>query len=728
MIINSAPANQAIMGGVSDVSEFKIRNSAKAFGILSDGLYANKIRAILRELGCNAVDSHIAADKKDVPFDVHLPTTLQPYFSVRDYGIGLDHGDVIDIYTTYFESTKTASNDFIGALGLGSKSPFSYTDNFTVTAIKNGNKGIYSAFINENGVPSVATMDRTETDEPDGVEVRFAVTNERDYPRFIHEAKQVFSYFEILPTFTGANANVEPVQYNDNMMQFGIKRREQSSYSNGKNNAIMGNIPYPIGPMGEIRDENLSHIEDEGLDIEFDIGEIDFAASREGLQYTPKTIAAIIKKYKEIDKQLLDNFTSSANKIDNSWERYYFITQHRGTIFRNVISKYVHSHPQPFFGDYGVDYVSLSVTELKEKYNIELRRFYGQTRYSYGPPGVMVSSKAVTNPLGEYDFSPRTNVMFVENLASKKMVNRVKEHMRLNVMKGVVYLICPADSSQPADCAGFYQAIHSPPSRMIRGVDDLDTIPRTKSVKVVGDKPVIKMRRDSGKWGTDRFKWETETMTVESLSDKKEKIYVEMSGYTASIGQSPEQFDVKECLQMMDNTKIPELTALVDAPLYGIRKSGLKDVKNDSSWIPLDKYVQRVVNTMDNGYIINMAALNVVDSSMHSTFVNVLEHYFDTTLPDHPLTKLFKELQVASNSRHFEIDILNKLCLTLGLNEIDTSAVAQKEQEIRKLLSLYPMFRMIRTDWLRVPRSTDAFGAVKHVLDYIKLVDEHKGE
>jgi hypothetical protein len=43
MIVNSAPTSQAIMGGVSAVSEFKIRNSAKAFGILSDGLYANKI-------------------------------------------------------------------------------------------------------------------------------------------------------------------------------------------------------------------------------------------------------------------------------------------------------------------------------------------------------------------------------------------------------------------------------------------------------------------------------------------------------------------------------------------------------------------------------------------------------------------------------------------------------------------------------------------------------------
>ena len=122
--------NQPILSNVGETGEFRIRNSAKAFSILSSGLYANKIRAIIRELSCNAVDSHVAAGKADVPFEVHLPTALSPWFSIRDFGTGLSHEQVTKIYTTYFESTKTDSNDFIGALGLGSKSPFSYTNNF----------------------------------------------------------------------------------------------------------------------------------------------------------------------------------------------------------------------------------------------------------------------------------------------------------------------------------------------------------------------------------------------------------------------------------------------------------------------------------------------------------------------------------------------------------------------------------------------------------------------
>ena len=193
MILSNAPVNEAIVSNVGEIGEFRIRNSAKAFSILSSVLYANKIRAVIRELSCNAVDSHAAAGKQDTPFDVHLPNTLSPHFSIRDYGTGLSHEQVTNIYTTYFESTKTASNQFIGALGLGSKSPFSYTDNFTVTAIQNGRKGIYTAFINEAGVPSIAQMMEEATDEPAGVEVKFSVNDRYDFVKLVQVAREVYS-------------------------------------------------------------------------------------------------------------------------------------------------------------------------------------------------------------------------------------------------------------------------------------------------------------------------------------------------------------------------------------------------------------------------------------------------------------------------------------------------------------------------------------------------------
>jgi hypothetical protein len=89
MQLLSTVKNEAVLSNVGEIGEFRIRNSAKAFSILSSGLYANKVRAIIRELSCNAIDSHTAAGKADTPFDVHLPNSLEPWFAIRDYGTGL---------------------------------------------------------------------------------------------------------------------------------------------------------------------------------------------------------------------------------------------------------------------------------------------------------------------------------------------------------------------------------------------------------------------------------------------------------------------------------------------------------------------------------------------------------------------------------------------------------------------------------------------------------------
>ena len=141
---------------------------------------------------------------------------LEPWFSVRDFGTGLDNNQVVNIYTTYFESTKADSNDFIGALGLGSKSPFSYTENFTVTAIKDGTKRIYSAFINEVGVPSIAEMSEELTDEGNGVEVKFSVTDRYDYNSFVHEAQRVFMWFKHRPNVIGnTNYHLQELTYRE---------------------------------------------------------------------------------------------------------------------------------------------------------------------------------------------------------------------------------------------------------------------------------------------------------------------------------------------------------------------------------------------------------------------------------------------------------------------------------------------------------------------------------
>ena len=200
--------------GQFEESNYTIDATAKAFSILSDGLYANKIRAVVRELSTNAYDSHIDAGKKDVPFEVHLPNSMEPHFSIRDFGTGLSHEDCMDLYTTYFRSNRTESNDAVGCMGLGSKSPFAYNDSFTVESFYNGKHRTYTAYKNEREEPVFAMLHEKDTSEPNGLRVSFPVqshTYDNDFDRFKEESEELYAYFKVKPKVSGQNIELEPV-------------------------------------------------------------------------------------------------------------------------------------------------------------------------------------------------------------------------------------------------------------------------------------------------------------------------------------------------------------------------------------------------------------------------------------------------------------------------------------------------------------------------------------
>lgn len=153
-------------------TQFKIAANNKIFCILSDSIYVRKIDAVIRELCCNAFDAHIEA-KQNRKFQVTLPSEFKPEFRVRDFGAGLSEDDM-QMYTTYGDSTKSGSNAYIGAFGIGAKSPFAYTNTFNVTSYSDGIAKAYSMFV-ENGVPRMTKLGEAPSGEPSGLEVFFPV-------------------------------------------------------------------------------------------------------------------------------------------------------------------------------------------------------------------------------------------------------------------------------------------------------------------------------------------------------------------------------------------------------------------------------------------------------------------------------------------------------------------------------------------------------------------------
>ena len=543
MILTNTQENTPVLSNVGEVGEFRIRNSAKAFNILSSGLYANKIRAIIRELSCNAYDSHVAAGCAERPFEVHLPTSLEPWFSVRDYGVGLSHQQVVNIYTTYFESTKTGSNDFVGALGLGSKSPFSYTENFGVTAVQNGQMGVYTAFINEQGVPSIALMTESDTEEPNGVEVKFSVNDRADFEKFRSEAAAVYKWFVYPPTVTGASVSIQHPQYERENIVPGVHVTKDDYYNSGSY-AVMGNIAYPVAvPNANANLGTLAGLLNFGLVMHFDIGELDFQASREGLSYIPQTIEAIRRRLEQVNGVLTQVLTEDANAVPDGWQRAYFLRQRVSSnrLWEAPAEQYAANTNFSLYGR-NAKYPKLTVGELKEKYNIVLRAFRKSWNRSSGLSGRNAErdwNSPADSPASYYwTFGVDAESQFVVNDIKTGALSRAKFHWRDTSGSATVFVIEAADRAQPVLADEFFQAIQQPPATQIHKASELRAPERAERRKTRKDATILRLeRRNEGKWSrraSDNDLVWREADHLSAFDNQETYYYVALNGFDAA--------------------------------------------------------------------------------------------------------------------------------------------------------------------------------------------------
>ena len=391
--------------GLSGASQFTMKSSRKAFQILSD-LYSDKPLAIIRELGCNASDAMVAAGKDGQPFHIHLPNALEPWLTIQDYGTGISPENIYSIYSTYFESTKTNTNDQIGCLGLGSKSPFCYTDNFSVTSTYNGEKRVYNAYFNEQNTPTIALMGVTPTDEGNGMAIQIPV-KPNDFQKFKDSVRDAFRFFDLKPTITGDSIvwrEDKPMFFGDDWMFFD----NQSSY---EAYAIMGGVTYPIENRHLL--DKYNQIVRKGIVLKFKIGELDFAPSREHLSYDEGTIKALNDKLEKVMTELKGKVKEMIEGKDNLLEALRAVSY-----FNDRFSYYGNSA----FELKGVKYKGLDITEpykVVKTIHPEVQSFQ---RYNYRK---QVSMGTTYNIESKWEW-------FVNDNSVKNPVNRVKAYVRDN--------------------------------------------------------------------------------------------------------------------------------------------------------------------------------------------------------------------------------------------------------------------------------------------------------
>lgn len=322
--------------------DMTIENSAKMFSILSDGIYKDKILAVIREYICNAYDAHVSVGKKETPFTVRLPSYLDTTFSVSDNGTGVDPKMIGKIFWTYGRSTKTDDSESIGALGLGSKSAFAYTkSSFIVKNRFNGTEYTYFCFINEQGTPSGSRVGEEPTTEPNGITVEFAVRPE-DVRAFYNRFERIYKYWaNVKPKIIGVDADdldlkvpVKVVEGKDWYLE-GC----ENSHERHVAYAIMGNVAYPIESASIPNlPASLKVIADNAFIVTFPLGDLEFAASRESLSYTEFTCKQLIKRLEEVRTELAKSFHDKVFAASKNHLSLYYTFAKTFSEFRKVVN------------------------------------------------------------------------------------------------------------------------------------------------------------------------------------------------------------------------------------------------------------------------------------------------------------------------------------------------------------------------------------------------------
>ena len=317
--------NVAVCGDF-ETSDFAIGDIAFIVDMFADKVYSHKERAIIRELSCNAHDSHVMAGTTHIPFEVHLPTQLEPYFSIRDYGTGLTDDEVRNIFAGIGISTKRDSNEVIGCFGIGSLSPYSMTDSFTVESYLDGTCRTYNCYRDEDRKPVVSLISECGWGGQNGLKVSLSVRGK--VHEFSEEAANVFRFWEGTVPEINDKSVVRTIEetredYAFKGEDFGLTASWGSMY------ALMGNIAYKIP-------DELEEFGTKGY-LKFDLGELSFDTARENLAMDDKTKQAIKDKFQEVKDKLATEASQQIAALDSPFKQAVLANRLRqGNLGRHV--------------------------------------------------------------------------------------------------------------------------------------------------------------------------------------------------------------------------------------------------------------------------------------------------------------------------------------------------------------------------------------------------------
>lgn len=355
---------------VSNVTTFGVVEGSHLFKMLSDYLYSDKYLCVVHELAANCIDAHQLNGKDNVPFEIHLPSKLDSYITFRDFGPGLSEEDVRYFLCNYGATNKSNSDRPIGGFGIGFKSVAAVSDTWNVLSYHNGIKTSYAIFINEQGVPSLTKFHEEPTTET-GIAIHIPTTsiNENKWRTAIDHA---FKFYKVPPSILTPEGLTKIVPTFGRLDELNRKGWLISN-SNNSFNVVVNQRQYKVPENIKLQfGWNDSIFAKDTIILYFETGEIDVSISRETLQFTSKTVAAINSKIAAITLEIEDDIKRVLS-LDRTLSRIAW-----GQEIEGLVEKYLtpldHRRPHDFLYKLLMHYASkkYDIVSLSQTYLIEV--------------------------------------------------------------------------------------------------------------------------------------------------------------------------------------------------------------------------------------------------------------------------------------------------------------------------------------------------------------------
>lgn len=736
------------IGGDNNEQEFKIKASAASFQILSSGLYSNKIRAICRELFCNAFDSHKEAGTADTPFEVTLPTYLEPTFIIKDFGTGLSHEQVMTIYTTYFHSTKNDSNEYIGQLGLGSKSPFSYTNNFIVESRQNGVMNVYSMYINESGTPAVSLLGSSDTEDGNGLTIKIPVKI-GDFGNFRNESEETLIYFNPYPVVSGEHTRRE-FNYLIKKDGWGIRNEKMTYGTSYTPHIVQGFVRYPIDVnqiSQYISNPDLT-LSDSGkvilnspIDFFVPIGAVQVAPSREHLSYDKKTIENLILYVNQVAEDLKDSLQDMISEAGSLWEARVIagsFTRY-DSIFRKLYENLINNKmkfsfkgteisPNGFSLVDLVDYTDMSVSLIKKVREYNMSRYRAIEYSTTTSHHINVAKSTSTLPFSNGLFMPVDNnaKIFVNDISLSQ--NKMRTYVKENLSVGEAVIELKPENKKADITAGIK--------------DFVEKIGATDDIVVYASE-----LRDDGFFESEKTTRAKVDRTMKPVFDKsngrtlcdsscwhKQKIDLSQGGYFVKFMQhrwvsthdnERSQTRLSEIVKLLIEKKVlPDNVAIV-----GFNRVDYRKYSKNPLWIDVQDVFEEYLENNKKAIAKEYALYSVRENN---NFYGYTKSFFESLVKrlddeDHLISGIVETNQMLYNMNstklvwYDSVYLYNNENLKKEINELIEEEKKGLKFDLRPIYKKYPLLEMINTNSV-----TQKARHIADVVKYIKMIDDEE--